>query len=123
MAGRKQETAPGYPPTPELDKMLAAKDRLHTEAIGEFVEWLREQGIVLARTHTHDDGCLDEDGRRSCGYLDGHLEYVHESLQCLLERYAEVDPAKMEQERRAVLEWWANRGEGDSRSLLAPKEG
>lgn len=109
MPKRKEETAPGYPPTPELDKMLAAHERLGTQQIGEFIEWLQGQGIVLARTHEHDDGCRDEDGRRLCGYLEGHLEYVHEPLQRLLERYTEVDPAKIERERRAVLKWVADR--------------
>lgn len=111
MPKKAKETAPGYPSTLELDKMLAARDRLGTQQIGEFVEWLGEQGIVLARTHEHDDACRNDDGWLVCGYRTDGLEPVLEPLQRLLEFYADVNPAKMEQERRAILAWAANRGE------------
>lgn len=96
---------PGYPPTPELDKMLAARERLGTQQIGEFFEWLQEQGIFLSRSHKHDESCYDDARYPTCGYHSGGLEYLQEPMSKLLERYADVDAAKVEEERRAILAW------------------
>lgn len=71
-----------YPEHAKLDKV---KDR--TQACGEFLEWLDDNGYVLAR---YDD--------------EDQLYPVFENTQDLLGRAFGVDPKKLEQEKRAMLE-------------------
>lgn len=92
-------------PTPELDKMAAVRPQ--SQAIGQFLDWLDGQGIVLARYHQHDDeGCLDEDGlHTACGYEDGGLqpEQTKHGKEGLMARHFNIDLVKVEKERRALL--------------------
>lgn len=93
-----------YPECEKLRKVAA-----QSQACGEFLEWLRRQGMVLAKYHEHEgsraerNGCWQKDGGRHCGYSDGDLELVHESVESLLARNFGVDLKKVEQERRAML--------------------
>lgn len=74
-----------YPPTPELDKMLAVKDQSQT--IGEFLDWLTEvKGYVLAE--------YDENDR---------LYPKYSSIETLLAEFFGIDLKKIEEERRAIL--------------------
>lgn len=70
---------------PEHDKLHAVKDK--SQAIGEFVEWLQEQGIHLASWHNGTQ-----------------LRPWHESIEDLLARHFEIDLAKLEAEKRAMLD-------------------
>lgn len=71
--------------TPELDKMLANKDKSQT--IGEFLDWLQnEKKISLCK--------VQEDG-----YYP-----VYTSIQNILGEFFGVDLQKAEKERLAILE-------------------
>lgn len=73
--------------TPELNKMRAVnKD---SQKIGEFLEWLNEHEIILTRED--EDASLCE------------LFEISESNEQLLANYFEIDLAKCEQERSALL--------------------
>lgn len=56
-----------YPATPMLDKEKEAREKGHSQEIGEFLEWLADaKGIVLARYDEVTDEC------RNCGHEDAH---------------------------------------------------
>jgi hypothetical protein len=71
--------------TPECDRMIAA--RSDTQPVGEFIEWAREQGLVLCRFGRHDRYWPD-----------------NRSLEQLLAAWQHIDLAEVERERRAVLD-------------------
>lgn len=116
---------------PEHDKLSAVKSE--SQAIGEFLEWLQGEGVVLSTHHEHSKGCYCTNGwhetadpnrysidgcpecggsptsrRPLCGYLsyDGHNELapVHRTIEQWLAKYFEIDLAKLETEKRAMLE-------------------
>ena len=74
--------------TPELDRLAAVSDE--SQAIGEFLEWLQsERNIVLAE------------------YLNpkAHLLYpANVGIETLLAQYFKIDLAKVEKERRLLLQ-------------------
>lgn len=77
--------------TPELDKMLAVKEK--SQAIGEFLEWLDGQEIMLAEwTGSNCDEC----GKEVLMLMVMHREK-------LLAKYFEIDLNKCEQERQQIL--------------------
>lgn len=76
-------------PTPECDKMLAVAEESHK--LGEFLDWLNEQGIHLAR---HQD---------VEGYRDPMLLMHGERYEQILARYFDIDLTAAEAERRALL--------------------
>lgn len=69
---------------PEHEKLKAVKDDSHK--IGEFLEWLRSQGWVLAQ--------WDNDELTSIGYTTG----------ALLAEYFKIDPRKLEEEKQMMIE-------------------
>jgi hypothetical protein len=76
-----------YPATPNLEKMRIARDTLHTQAIGEFLEWLYcEENLLVAR------------------YLDNRGTYqpIDETRERLIARYAEIDLDACNDEKEAV---------------------
>jgi hypothetical protein len=72
------------PPTPALDKMVAVSDQ--SQAVGEFLEWLEQDGLTLARI-------------RADQYVA-----IHETTEALLARYFDVDLDAAEREKRAILD-------------------
>lgn len=72
--------------TPELKKIQAVQDE--SQKIGGFLAWLTEQGIVLAEWDDEDK----------------ELFQIHHNREQLLAKYFEIDLAKCEQERRALLD-------------------
>lgn len=78
------------PKTPELDKMYAAREGLGTEDIGAFLDWASDEGMTL---------CESRDSE-VMPWLP-----VRQSINDLLMRYAGIDPGKVEQERRALLDY------------------
>jgi len=70
-----------------------------------FMEWLREQGFILCRHDTEQDA----KARGEKPYKDGsYFVYpdpiaIGKSIETLLYEYFEVDPQKLEQERREIL--------------------
>lgn len=77
------------PASPECERMVAVAPESHK--IGEFLDWLNEQGIHLAEYV--DDG----------EHVDEVLMPRSERYESLLARYFEIDLDKVEAERRAIL--------------------
>lgn len=69
---------------PEHDKLSEVKER--SQACGEFLDWLREQGYWLCRLDDHD-----------CFYQ------AHVPTQNLLAEYFQINQAALETEKRAML--------------------
>ena len=79
-------------PTPALDKLARNAEEFGTQSVGEFLDWLDEQGIRL---------CTIPDG-----YTDTFLP-IQEGTRRLLARYADITPEdekQAEEERRALLD-------------------
>lgn len=75
---------------PEHEKLLAVKDQ--TQVIGEFLEWLASRGIQLMRPSGHEN----------IGH-DGWLPDTR-SISTILADWAGIDEARLEREKRAMLE-------------------
>lgn len=76
-----------YPPTPELDKMKSVHNQ--SQCIGEFLDWLFHE---KHRTIAEVPEGMDE------------WQPVGGSIEKILAEYFEIDLAKIERERRAILE-------------------
>jgi hypothetical protein len=73
---------------PECDKLLKVRDR--SQAIGEFMEWLKaEKGVELAH---YPETKPDE------------LWPWHQPMEKLLAEFFDIDLNKVEQERRSMLD-------------------
>ena len=78
--------------TTELDKIRKVSE--NSQRIGEFLEWLAEQEIILAEwTGNEYNECGDEP-----------LMRISQTREQLLANYFEIDLAKAEQERQALLD-------------------
>jgi hypothetical protein len=94
-----RRAAPAYP---EHDKLESVKEA--SQSIGEFLTWLQyEQGVVLTKAHEHSDFCY-EGGDRVCGSERGALVPVIASVPNWLSRYFDVDEARLEDEKRKMLD-------------------
>ena len=71
---------------PEHDKLTKIKDQ--SQAIGEFMDWLADDGIFLA--HYEE------------GYNFPH--HVHTPITDLLASFFGIDQKKLEEEKRQMLE-------------------
>lgn len=71
---------------PEHDKLRAVKDQ--TQAAGEFVEWLRGEGYVIAQ-HPEDRDALYP---------------ANTPLEDLLAQWQDIDRDALEREKRAMLD-------------------
>lgn len=84
---------PKIPATPECDKVYAFHD--DSQIIGDFIEWLSFVGIHLIE-------------------WEDEIPYpVHEDINHLLARFFDIDLNKVEQERRDVLDFIRNEGQGE----------
>ena len=81
-----QEWVPVQPETPELDRMIERATAGHSQDIGEFIEWLGENGFVIATRDAYDE-----------------LLPMLMSTEGWLAQYFGIDLQKVEQERAAVL--------------------
>lgn len=77
--------------TPEHERMKAIS--ADSQKLGEFLEWLGEQGVVLARWGTYEE-----------------LHPDQQSIEKRLAAYFKIDLQKIEAEKMALLEsckgWW-----------------
>ena len=89
------------PPTPTLDKMLAVKDK--SQIIGNFLEWLGEEGIELAQYHKHKPTCYDCKENRLCQLYEGDLIPIHLPSEKVAQ-YFDIDLNEAEREKRKILE-------------------
>jgi hypothetical protein len=101
----------------ELDKIMAVKEK--SQAIGEFLDWLFEKGLHLARYLTEEE-YESEDNREDEPWMEGEtfkrhiikkgeLIPVHDDIEKLLADFFEINLSKVEDERRELL---AQLGEG-----------
>ncbi len=72
-------------PHPEHDKLMLVKDR--SQAVGEFMEWLAEQGLFICERGRFDD-----------------LHLTGRNREQLLADFFEIDLNVIEAEKRAMLE-------------------
>lgn len=87
---------------PEHDRLQAVKERSQT--IGDFLSWIQEeQSVVLARSHKHNGNCV-EDGKKMCGAENDSLVPVFCSITEWLAQYFDIDEAKLEAEKCAMLD-------------------
>ena len=73
------------PDCPECDKLV--KVAPDSQKIGNFIDWLHEQGMELCTWSDVDQGYFD----------------CHENTENLLARYFKIDLKTVEQERQALL--------------------
>jgi hypothetical protein len=84
--------------TPELDKILLVRDA--SQKIGEFLEWLNEQGIeLMTQPKEKCSNCYECE---SCGGV--MMEYVRFNKEQKLADFFEIDLVKCEKERQAILD-------------------
>lgn len=86
---------------PECNKLRIIAPR--SQAIGEFLDWLQDRGVVLAKYHNHSASCYDE-GVCICGLRKGNLERHRYNIQDLLAEFFSIDLAKVEAEKQAILD-------------------
>lgn len=73
---------------PEHDRLALISDK--SQAIGEFIDWLQSKGIHLA--------CYYEEDSRD------RLFTVETPTNSLLAEFFDIDPIKIEREKRAMLD-------------------
>lgn len=73
-----------YPLTPELDKMLAVKEK--SQIIGEFLDQCEFEGVHLAE------------------YDGDELRPIRRNIEATLAQYFGIDLKKCEAEREAILD-------------------
>lgn len=79
------------PACPECEKLSDVADE--SNKIGNFIDWMRMNEMDIVE--------YDEDG-----YLQEHPSYIGDyGINRLLAKYFNIDLDKVEQERRALLDW------------------
>lgn len=87
---------------PEHDKLEKVKDK--SQACGEFLEWLLdEKRYQLSEYHTHTDECYDDEGELTCRTSSERLYPAAVNTRKLLAEFFEIDEAKLEEEKVAML--------------------
>jgi hypothetical protein len=101
--------AAGETKYPEHEKLHAVKDK--SQAIGEFIDWLREEhNVHLGRSHSHEDsGCereTDKSGFRfwNCGMQTDQYEHERRNVVSFMAEFFDIDLDKIEMEKRAMLD-------------------
>ncbi len=72
--------------TPELNRIIGVSE--DSQRIGEFLEWLAEQEITLAKWNDNEEELFE----------------IRQSREQLLANYFEIDLVKAEKERQALLD-------------------
>lgn len=86
----------------EHDKLHAISDK--SQACGAFYDWLHEKGWVLCEFHLHTNCERDKDGFGwDCGISKGSYVPIMPEIRKLLAEFFEIDEAKLEAEKRAML--------------------
>jgi hypothetical protein len=84
------EFADKYPECDKLHRVSGDVSTLH-----EFLEWLASNGLQVCR--------LEETGQFDGNGPVEHYFPIREQREALVQRFFEIDPVKLEQERRAML--------------------
>lgn len=83
-------------------KLHAIADK--SQACGEFMDWLAEQGWTLCEYHSHKECARDKDGFGwDCGLSSNELVPIHVPLVKLLAMFFEIDQDRIEAEKRQML--------------------
>lgn len=89
----------------EHERLALVKDK--SQAIGDFVGWLADKGIRLARYHSHSEGCypdnVDSEEWPACGMIESKLHEDYTPITKLLAEYFDIDLDKLETEKRQML--------------------
>jgi len=104
------------PKTPELARMQKVRER--SQEIGDFLEWCRGRGAVLAVHHKHDSGCgeiiKDKDPwvhvinvlvGHDCGLKNDEYAPLTYNIEKLLAEYFQINLERAESEKRALLDY------------------
>ena len=98
--------------TEECEKL--SKHTQEWNALYDFMEWLQEKRIILARYQTEKEareaGQMFQDGSV---WVREHPFPISKSIAFLLYEYFDVDPVKLETERRAFLAKLSSRKSGE----------
>jgi hypothetical protein len=91
---------------PEHEKLRAIQDQ--SQKCGEFFEWLTgTKRYTVGEYHRHDESCTEDGtkgvGRFTCGSSTSVLYPVSCNTRKLLAEFFEIDEAKLEDEKRAML--------------------
>lgn len=87
-----------YPLHEKLRSLSARRD-----AAQDFYDFLEEENIVLARYHTHDDGCRDGEDPHACRMSASQLYGARENPADLIGKFLGIDPKALEAEKQAML--------------------
>jgi hypothetical protein len=89
---------------PEHEKLQKVRDKSH--AVGEFIEWLRDQDIALCIAHEHTEDCENENGypRYTCGLRKDEYMPIHKSIETLLAEFFGIDAKILSAEKEDMLE-------------------
>src|SRR3990172_3614682 len=90
------------PPTPTLDRISAIGEQ--SQAIGEFIEWLHDNGYEICKRHEADRTLIAEAARNELGsanlidlvgwFIERAQAWqpVYKSIDSLLHEFFEIDP-------------------------------
>ena len=93
-----------HPGTPELDKLMKVTE--FSQPLGEFMTWLRDQGVHLRRWMEDDEQVVMRyRSRQDDPGGQGFWADDPRSTEQLLADYFQIDLVKAEAERRALLEY------------------
>lgn len=104
--------------TPELDKEQAAREEGGSQQIGEFIDWMRENGFAICRWDERTERTTLGEEYPGLVLASGDVQTAdmeitvtrsgwvanEKSAQSLLELYFDIDSTKAEEERRAILD-------------------
>ena len=86
---------------PEHEKLHAVQKQ--SQACGEFIEWLQQQGYTICRKHQHDPYCYGESEYRICDmFKDGYYPEMR-PIRHLLAEFFTIDEEKLEAEKQEML--------------------
>lgn len=96
-------TGSGQPKYPEHEKLAKISDR--SQAIGDFLEWLRyTKHLDLGRPHDHEEsGCEKDQGAWECELYTHEFDYNMIPVVDLLAEYFKIDQQKIEREKDRML--------------------
>lgn len=88
----KNKKIKAQPACPECEKLSKVSEQ--SNKIGDFLDWLRQHSIVL---------CVYDDGEEA--YFDAGM-MTDSGINHLLAKYFGIDLDKVEEERKALLQWF-----------------
>jgi hypothetical protein len=104
---KRSKTPKPEPACPECARARAIKDK--SQIVGEFLNWLQtEKKVHLCTIHEHTEDCKKWRGgvyRIVCDFHDSQYVPFSYGVEKLLADYFKIDLNKMEDEKRALLDY------------------